>query len=42
MASGSSTRAPSGKAVVGLTAVAFVLIQIATDMLYWFVDPRVA
>ena len=33
---------PVLKAVVGLTAVAFVLIQIATDMLYRFVDPRVA
>jgi peptide/nickel transport system permease protein len=33
---------PVLKAVVGLTAVAFVLIQIATDMLYRLVDPRVA
>ena len=33
---------PVLKAVVGLTAVAFVVIQIATDMLYRLVDPRVA
>jgi peptide/nickel transport system permease protein len=33
---------PVLKAVVGLTAVAFVIIQIATDMLYRLVDPRVA
>lgn len=33
---------PVLKAVVGLTAVAFVVIQIATDLLYRLVDPRVA
>jgi peptide/nickel transport system permease protein len=33
---------PVLKAVVGLTAVAFVLIQIVTDLLYRLVDPRVA
>lgn len=33
---------PVLKAVVGLTAAAFVLIQIVTDMLYRLVDPRVA
>ena len=30
------------KAVVGLTAVAFVLIQMTADMLYRLVDPRIA
>ena len=33
---------PVLKAVVGLTAVAFVLIQIATEMLYRVLDPRLA
>jgi peptide/nickel transport system permease protein len=33
---------PVLKAVVALTAVAFVLIQLAADMLYRVVDPRVA
>jgi peptide/nickel transport system permease protein len=33
---------PVLKAVVALTAVAFVLIQLAADMLYRLVDPRVA
>jgi peptide/nickel transport system permease protein len=33
---------PVLKAVVGLTAVAFVLIQLMTDMIYKLVDPRVA
>lgn len=33
---------PVLKAVVGLTAVAFVLIQLLTDMLYRAVDPRIA
>jgi peptide/nickel transport system permease protein len=33
---------PVLKAVVGLTAVAFVLIQVAADLLYRAVDPRVA
>lgn len=32
---------PVLKAVVGLTAVAFVLIQILTDLIYKWVDPRV-
>ena len=32
---------PVLKAVVGLTAVAFVLIQVATEMLYRLLDPRV-
>jgi peptide/nickel transport system permease protein len=32
---------PVLKAVVGLTAVAFVFIQIITDMLYRLFDPRV-
>jgi ABC-type dipeptide/oligopeptide/nickel transport system permease component len=30
------------KAVVGMTAVLFVLIQILTDFLYRIVDPRTA
>jgi ABC-type dipeptide/oligopeptide/nickel transport system permease component len=30
------------KAVVALTALAFVLIQVAADMLYRLVDPRAA
>ena len=33
---------PVLKAVVGLTAVAFVLIQTATELLYRLLDPRVA
>ena len=33
---------PVLKAVVGLTAVAFILIQIITDMVYKLVDPRIA
>jgi len=33
---------PVLKAVVGLTAIAFVVIQVATDLLYRMVDPRVA
>jgi len=33
---------PVLKAVVGLTAVAFVLIQILTDFVYKLVDPRIA
>jgi peptide/nickel transport system permease protein len=33
---------PVLKAVVGLTAVAFILIQILTDMIYKLVDPRIA
>ena len=33
---------PVLKAVVGLTAVAFVLIQILTDFIYKLVDPRIA
>lgn len=33
---------PVLKAVVGLTAVAFVLLQVAADMLYRLFDPRVA
>jgi peptide/nickel transport system permease protein len=33
---------PVLKAVVGLTAIAFVLIQVLTDLLYRLVDPRVA
>jgi peptide/nickel transport system permease protein len=33
---------PVLKAVVALTAIAFVLIQLAADMLYRLVDPRVA
>ena len=33
---------PVLKAVVGLTAVAFVLIQVVTDMLYRLFDPRIA
>jgi len=33
---------PVLKAVVGLTAVAFVLIQVMTDMIYKLVDPRIA
>jgi peptide/nickel transport system permease protein len=33
---------PVLKAVVGLTAVAFVLLQMATDVLYRAVDPRIA
>lgn len=33
---------PVLKAVVGLTAVAFVLVQLMTDMIYKLVDPRVA
>lgn len=33
---------PVLKAVVGLTAVTFVVIQVLTDMLYRLVDPRVA
>jgi peptide/nickel transport system permease protein len=33
---------PVLKAVVGLTAVAFVLIQVLTDMLYRQFDPRIA
>ena len=33
---------PVLKAVVGLTAVAFVLIQIAADFIYRLVDPRIA
>ncbi len=33
---------PVLKAVVGLTAVAFVLIQVAVDLLYKLVDPRVS
>jgi peptide/nickel transport system permease protein len=32
---------PVLKAVVGLTAVAFVLIQVLTDMLYRLFDPRI-
>jgi len=33
---------PVLKAVVGLTAVAFVIIQVLTDMLYRLFDPRIA
>ena len=33
---------PVLKAVVGLTAVAFVLIQVLTDFIYQLVDPRIA
>ncbi len=33
---------PVLKAVVGLTAVAFVLIQVLTDFVYKLVDPRIA
>ncbi len=33
---------PVLKAVVGLTAVAFVLIQVLTDFIYKLVDPRIA
>ena len=33
---------PVLKAVVGLTAVAFVVIQVATEMLYRVLDPRLA
>jgi peptide/nickel transport system permease protein len=33
---------PVLKAVVGLTAIAFVLIQILTDCIYRLVDPRIA
>ena len=33
---------PVLKAVVGLTAVAFVVIQVLTDMMYKLVDPRIA
>jgi peptide/nickel transport system permease protein len=33
---------PVLKAVVGLTAVAFVLIEVTADLLYRAVDPRVA
>jgi len=33
---------PVLKAVVGLTAVAFVLIQVLTDFIYKMVDPRIA
>jgi peptide/nickel transport system permease protein len=33
---------PVMKAVVGLTAVAFVLIQVLTDFVYKLVDPRIA
>ena len=33
---------PVLKAVVGLTAVAFVLLQVLSDMLYVLVDPRMA
>lgn len=33
---------PVLKAVVGLTAVAFIIIQVATDMIYKLVDPRIA
>jgi peptide/nickel transport system permease protein len=33
---------PVLKAVVGLTAVAFVVIQVATEMLYRLLDPRVS
>lgn len=33
---------PVLKAVVGLTAVAFIVIQILTDMIYKLVDPRIA
>ena len=33
---------PVLKAVVALTAVAFVLIQLAADILYRLVDPRLA
>ena len=33
---------PVLKAVVGLTAVAFVLLQVLSDMLYGLVDPRMA
>jgi peptide/nickel transport system permease protein len=32
---------PVLKAVVGLTAVSFVLIQLATDLAYRLLDPRV-
>lgn len=33
---------PVLKAIVGLTAVAFVLIQVLTDFIYKLVDPRIA
>jgi len=33
---------PVLKAVVSLTAIAFVLIQILTDFIYKLVDPRIA
>jgi peptide/nickel transport system permease protein len=33
---------PVLKAVVGLTAIAFVLIQVLTDFIYKLIDPRVA
>jgi peptide/nickel transport system permease protein len=33
---------PVLKAVVGLTAVAFVLLQIVADVIYRLVDPRIA
>jgi peptide/nickel transport system permease protein len=33
---------PVLKAVVGLTAIAFVLIQVLTDFIYQLVDPRIS
>jgi peptide/nickel transport system permease protein len=33
---------PVLKAIVGLTAVAFILIQVVTDFIYKLVDPRIA
>ena len=33
---------PVLKAVVGLTAVAFIVIQLFTDFIYKLVDPRIA
>jgi peptide/nickel transport system permease protein len=33
---------PVLKAVVGLTAVAFVLLQVVADVIYRLVDPRIA
>jgi peptide/nickel transport system permease protein len=33
---------PVLKAVVGLTAVAFIFIQVLTDMIYKLIDPRIA
>jgi peptide/nickel transport system permease protein len=32
---------PVLKAVVGLTAITFVLVQVLTDLIYKWVDPRI-